>query len=80
LVVKTIIECSPLPPLSLCNPDGSSKTFLAVSLKRIGAGPDKRGGLNKSMQHLLKVFILRRYEAEFVRWHQFKQNNALFRS
>jgi hypothetical protein len=29
--------------------------------------PDKPGGLNGSMQHLLEVFLLGVYEADFVR-------------
>lgn len=40
---------------------------------------DKTGGLKGSLQHLLNVFIIGAYKADFVRWRQFKQNKALFR-
>jgi hypothetical protein len=41
--------------------------------------PGNADGLNGSMQHLLNVFIVGEYKADFVHAGQFKLKKALFR-
>jgi hypothetical protein len=56
-----------------------SNDYRATPPRPRGIQPDKRGGLNGSMQHLVEVFVVTVCEADLVRERQFKQNKALFR-